>query len=115
MNVVAIRQAPEPNSFDELWLHFPPFRRDKKALCRARWDAITGDGLQTRTLDKDSGQYVEIFLKATPEEIIAAAKHYDVRMRGTGTERFTYKDGGKFCVSLAVWLNQGRFLDESTG
>ena len=32
-----------------------------------------------------------------------------------GGERFTYKDGGKFCVSLAVWLNQGRFLDESTG
>lgn len=94
--------------FDEFWKHFP--KRVGKPLARAKWNAITGPGLKTKTLDRDSGGYVEIELQATPEELIEGAKRY----RSTQIDRQTYdlKDGGKFTCHPSTWLNQGRWMDE---
>ena len=99
---------PEPGTFEEFWLHYP--KKVGKPLAKAKWDAITGpDGLCTRTLDRDSGQYVGIDLRATPEEILDGVKRY----RATQIDKNTYslKDGGKYTCMPATWLNQGRWAD----
>jgi hypothetical protein len=111
MNVVAMRPKPEANSFEEFWLAYPYPRRVGKALAKAKWDAITGDGLHTRTLDRDSGQYVNIELKADPAEIIAGLRKYDERVRKKGTGEYGYEDDGKFICHPSVFLNQGRWMD----
>ena len=100
-NVVSLR----PDRFDEFWDIYP--RKCGKPLARAKWKAITGSGLKTRTLDKDSGTYVEIELQASPEKIIEAAKRY----RQDQFIGFKLKDDGKFICMPATWLNQGRFED----
>ncbi len=109
-NIFSIAQpATAAASFDEFWRMYP--RRVGKPLARAKWEAITNGGLQTRTLDKDSGQFVEIELQATPEELIAGAKRY----RDAQIDRTTFKlkDGGRFICHPATWLNQGRWEDET--
>lgn len=110
-NVVQFAQATAKDSFDEFWLFFPAPRRQQKALCKAKWDAITNGGLKTKVLDRDSNSYVEIFLQATPADIIAGVKRYDEKMRDKNGTYGSYKDGGKFICSPAVWLNQGRWDD----
>lgn len=110
MNVVAMRPKPAPDSFDEFWLAYPHPRRVGRVLAKAKWDAITNGGLSTRTLDRDSGQYVSIELKASPAEILAGLKAYDERNRNPGAH-WEYKDGGKFICHPATWLNQGRWMD----
>jgi hypothetical protein len=103
-------------SFDEFWRVFP--KKCGRPIAKAKWDAITGEGLTTRTLDKDSGTYITIELRATPEEIIAGAKRYratqiDPRQcRSDDYSRTILKDDGKFTCHPATWLNQGRWLDE---
>ena len=109
-NVVAMKR-PEAGSFDEFWLYYPTPRRVGKPLAKAKWDAITGSGLKTRTLDRDSGQYVDIELQATPEEIIAGVKRYDERCRKKGVGEYSYEDGGKFICQPSTFLNQGRWMD----
>lgn len=111
-NVTLFRQ-PEPQvdlneAFEAFWKAYP--RRVGKPLAKAKFAQIVNGGLKTRTLDKDSGQYVEIELTATPDELIAGAKrYYDTQLdRNT----FSLKDGGKFTCHPATWLNQGRWLDE---
>lgn len=102
-NVVSLR--PEQDHFEEFWKLYP--RKVGKPLARAKWNAITGNGLKTRTLDKDSGTYVEIELHASPAEIIAGAKAY----REQQFVGFKLKDDGKFIAHPATWLNQGRWED----
>ena len=111
MNVVAMRPVPEAGSFDEFWQAYPFPRRVGKPLARAKWEAITGDGLKTRTLDRDSGQYVAIELSATPEEILAGLKKYDEKVRKSGTGEYGYLEDGKFVCHPSTFLNQGRWLD----
>lgn len=108
MNNVVQMPMVEADQFEDFWKRYP--RRVGKPLARAKWDAITGDGLQTRTLDKDSGQYVTIELKATPEELIAGADRY--RKSQIDPQTFKLRDNGKFTCHPATWLNQGRWLDE---
>lgn len=107
MNSVVQMPRTETATFDDFWRAFP--KRVGKPLAKAKWDAITGDGLKTRTLDKDSGTYVEIELKATADEIVAGAKKYSA----TQIDRQTYrlKDDGKYTCQPATWLNQGRWMD----
>lgn len=105
--VIAMTRAATA-TFDEFWRTYP--RKIGKPLARAKWDAITNGGLQTRTLDKDSGQYVEINLQATPEELIEGARRYAKSQIDPQT--FKVKDGGKFILHPATFLNQGRWLDE---
>jgi hypothetical protein len=103
-NVVPLAR---PATFDEFWKAYP--KRVGKPLAKAKWDAITNGGLRTRTLDKDSGQYVAIELKADAAELIEAAKRY----RDTQMDKNTYrlKDDGRFTLHPASWLNQGRWED----
>lgn len=101
-------QMPEPATFATFWKIFP--KRVGRPLAEAKFNAITNGGLRTRTLDKDSGQYVTIELHAKPEELIAAAKRY----RDSQIDRNTYKlkDDGRYTLHPSSWLNQGRWLDE---
>src|SRR5882672_1979316 len=87
---VQSRAEPDLGTFEEFWRVFP--RRTHKPLARAKWDAITGAGLKTRTLDRDSGQYIEIFLQATPAAILDGAKRYARAQIDMKTYRL--KDGG---------------------
>lgn len=100
----------DPDTFEAFWRAYP--RKVGKPLAQAKWEAITNGGLRTRTLDKDSGQYVEITLQASAAEILEAAKRYDARNRKKGIGEFGYVDDGKFICHPATWLNQGRFYDE---
>ena len=94
--------------FEAFWKECP--KRVDKALAKAKWDKITGEGLKTRMLDRDSGMFVEIELKATPEELIAGMKRY----YRTQFDRATYKirDDGKYTMHPATWLNRGRWMDD---
>lgn len=101
-------------TFDGFWELCP--KKVDKALTKAKWDAITRDGLETRTLDRDSGQYVPLNLKATPDELIEGM----VRYRRTqiikefehhGRQYVTLVDDGKFTAHPATWLNRGRWMD----
>ena len=109
-NVVSMSR-PEAGTFDEFWLWYPKPRRVGRALAKAKWDAITNGGLNTRTLDKDSGQYVAIELQATPTEIIEGVKRYDKLMQDPGAPVGTYKDGGKYVMHPSTWLNRGAWMD----
>lgn len=99
---------PQAATFDDFWLAYP--RRVGKPLAKAKWDAITGNGLETRTLDRDSNTYVCITLQATPEEIIEGARRYAKSQRDPDT--YKLKDNGRYTCHPATWLNQGRWMDE---
>jgi len=105
MNATVIQLATDP--FEEFWKNYP--KKVGKPLAQAKWNDITNGGLKTRTLDRDSGRYVEIELEATPEEILEGAKQYRKSMMDRQT--FKLKDDGKYVCHPATWLNQGRWLD----
>lgn len=102
---------PEPEAvkgdFEAVWKIWP--NKAKKVLAKAKYDAILKGGFRTRTLDKDSGQYVDIELAATPDSILLGAKAYIDSQFDRSTYRF--KDDGKFIPHLATWLNGGRWED----
>lgn len=100
--------AAQQDRFDEFWQHYP--KRVGKPLAKAKWDAITGPGLDTKTLDKDSGVYVPIRLQATAEEIIEGVKRYCRSQIDPNT--YKLKHGGQYTLHPATFLNQGRWLDE---
>lgn len=113
-NVTTLRQPeakPEPGSFEEFWQAFPFPRRQNKALAKAKWEKITGDGLDTKMLDKSNGSYEPMFLKATPQEILEGVKRYDAKHRHPH-ERWRYKDDGKYVAAPHTWLNRGGWLDD---
>jgi len=103
-----IHTEPATATFEDFWQHYP--RRVGKPLAKAKFDAITGSGLETRTLDRDSNTYVEITLTATPDEILDGAKRY--RKSQIDLQTYKLKDDGRFTCHPATWLNQGRWLDE---
>lgn len=105
--IVAMRPEAGTATFEDFWRAYP--RKVGKPLAKAKWDAITGPGLKTRTLDRDSGSYVEIELCASPEELVEGAKRYREAMWDNVNYRF--KDDGKFICHPATWLNQGRWMD----
>lgn len=105
-NVVPISKI-EADRFEDFWREYP--KKVGKPLARAKFAAIVSGGIRTRTLDKDSGQYVEIELCATAEEIIAGAKRYCDTQIDKNTYRL--KDGGKYILHPASFLNQGRWED----
>lgn len=108
-NVVTLFPEPEKaveTRFEEVWKLWP--NRAKKHLAKAKYVSIL-KGLKTRTLDKDSGMYVEIELQATEDEIIDGVKAYLDSLIDRNT--FRMKDDGKYVPHLATFLNQGRFDD----
>lgn len=96
-----------PSRFEEIWKLWP--NKAKKVIAKAKYDAILRGGFKTRTLDKDSGQYVDIELEATADAILAGVKAYVSAQIDTRTYRL--KDDGKFIPHLATFLNQGRWED----
>lgn len=105
--VAMLFPEPEPagNRFEEVWKLWPV--KSKKPLARARYMAALA-GFKTRTLDKDSGTYVDLELKATEDEIVAGIKAY---LRSQIDKNFKLKDDGRFIPHLATFLNQGRWSD----
>lgn len=107
-SVVQIRPEQATDDFATFWQHYP--RKVGKLLARALFDSIVNGGLKTRTLNKDSGQYVEIELHATAEEIVAGAKRYAKAQVDPVT--FRLKAGGRYMLHPSTFLNSGRWLDE---
>ena len=108
-NLVRLFPEPEaaPSRFEELWKFWP--RREGKAVARAKFDGIVKGGFLTKTLDKSSGQYFDMQLSATADEIIAGAKAYLDSQFDRSTYR--YRDGGKFIPHLATWLGRAGWQD----
>ena len=107
--VVALNAA--SSSFEDFWKESP--KKEKKALAQAKWAAITAEkGLHTKTLDRDSGTYIDLALKATPEELVEAMKRYHRSqispMIGFEAPRHYLRDDGKYTLHPSNWLNQGR-------
>lgn len=101
------RLFPESDGdFEAVWKLWP--NKAKKLVARAKYAAILKGGFRTRTLDKDSGQYVDIELGATPEDILAGVKAY---VSSQIDRNYRLKDDGRFIPHLATWLNQGRWED----
>lgn len=103
---------PEPvaapvGDFEAVWKLWP--NKAKKVLAKAKYDAILKGGFKTRTMDKDSGQFVDIELAATPDDILAGVKAYVSSQIDKRTYRL--KDDGKYIPHLSTFLNQGRWQD----
>lgn len=105
-NVVRLFETPQ-GDFEAIWRLWP--NKAKKPLARAKYEAILKGGFHTRTLDRDSGLYVDIELNAAPDAILAGAKAY----LDSQVDRRTYRlrDDGKYIPHLATWLNGGRWED----
>jgi hypothetical protein len=103
-----VQIQPATATFEDFWRVYP--KKVQKPLAKAKWDSIVNGGLKTRTLDKDSGSYIEIELSATPQEIVEAARKYAVTQidRDNG---YKLRDGGRYTCNPATWLNQGRWED----
>lgn len=105
-NVLKI--ADRPSGFEDWFAVFP--KHVGKAIAKSLWEAITGPGLETRTLNRDAGTYIHLTLKATPEELLEGAKRY--RERQIDRNTYKLKDDGKYTCHPSTWLNQGRWMDE---
>jgi len=101
-----IKLQTEGVTFEDFWQRFPASRRGSKPLAMAKWKAITNGGLTTNMKDNDSGQFVEVFLEATPEEILAGLKEY-IKQR---TDPETYKVETKFFALASTFLNRGYWM-----
>lgn len=95
---IPLRQAA---TFEDFWRLYP--RKVDKAIARAKWNQITGDGLTTRMLDRDSRMFVHATLRATPEEIMAGLKRY--------RENLPLEYDEQFIPYPTTWLNRGRWDD----
>lgn len=108
MTVTQLFQSPQTaNRFDEVFKLWP--NKAKKPLARAKYEAILRGTYRTKTLDRDSGTYVDIELNATEDRIIEGIKAYLASQVDKNTYRL--KDGGKYIPHLATFLNGGRFED----
>jgi len=94
-------------SFDAIWSLWP--RKDGKAIARTKYLAIVKGRFQSKTLDKASGQFIEMELSASPEQIIAGVKAYVDSQIDKRTFRF--KDDGKFIPHLSTWLGRAGWED----
>lgn len=88
--------------FDEFYKVYP--RKKGKAIARAKYTLITTTGLHTRAKDTD-GNMNDLFLQATPDEILNAARVYAYRMMVEETHE-------RFIKCADAWLNAGRWMDE---
>lgn len=115
MSTNVVQLQTQMATFDDFWRLCP--KKVGKPIAEAKWRAITSpQGMMTRTLDRDSGLYIDIHLKATPEELIAGMKRYCMEQCPTSTweeiaqGRARLKDGGKYTCHPSTWLNQGRWM-----
>ena len=88
--------------FDPFWKAYPHHTgRSKKMLTRGLFEQITGPGRKTRV------DGVNLTLKATAQELIAAAQAY--RDHAFADFNESYVDQVAFVPGCQVWLNQGRW------
>lgn len=87
------------NDFEIFWRIYP--RKCGKAMARAKWKQITGNGMQAKCRDRD-GNTMEVDLFARSDELIEGAKAY--RYDCIDTE-------ARFIAHPSTWLNQGRWED----
>ena len=87
-----------PATFEAFWQECP--RTVGKILAYALWQAITGDGLDTRNLNRDSGEYLDVSIKATPQELVDGMKLY--RKRGWVTE----EPEARYIRPPSTWLTR---------
>lgn len=99
--------ARHAGDFDAIWKAWP--RKDGKAIARAKYLAIIKGGFASKTLDKSSGQFIDMELSATPEQIAAGVKAYVDSQIDKRT--FRVKDDGKFVPHLATWLGRAGWED----
>ena len=97
-----------PATFEDWWQLFPSDLRQKKAVCEQKWKFITGEGLDTTTLDKDSGTYVPLFVKATPEEIIDGTRKWREQLK---RQDFGFHPDIRYEPRAPQFLNQARWRD----
>lgn len=95
---VPLRQAA---TFEDFYRLYP--RKIDKTMARAKWDAITGPGLETRMLDRDSNKFVHVVLRATPEEIMTGLRRY--------RDNLPLEYDEQFIPFPTTWLNRGRWDD----
>ena len=95
-------------AFEAFWKICP--KKIGKPIARAKFIKIVTTGLTTKTRDRDSGEFVEIELSATVEELCNGMSRYaDTQIdRNNG---YQLKDGGKYTCHPSTWLNQGRWED----
>ena len=96
-------------TFNDFWAASP--RKVDKALTRARFEALTSpSGLTTRIRDRESGQLIDVHHdQVSPETLVNAMKKY--AQEQIDPQTFGYKDGGKYLIHPATFLNRGRWLD----
>jgi hypothetical protein len=107
-NVTQLKEIDSTETgFDAWWKQYP--RKIGKPLAKAKYLAIVSGGMDTKTLDRDSGSFVPISISATHEELMEGVKRY----RDEQIDKKTYKvkDDGKYICHPATWLNQGRWMD----
>lgn len=87
-------------TFEDFWKAYPHHAtRSSKAMAKAKWNAITGQGLSAKMRDKE-GNTMTVDLQASPQEIVNGAKAYSVSL-----------DDKQYAQGAQVWLNQGRWMD----
>lgn len=103
---------PKPNTkiaatrFEEAWKIWPV--KAGKLIAKAKYEAVI-KGCSSRTLEKDSGMFINLELKATEDEVIDGIKKYLASQVDKNTYRL--KDEGKYIPHLATFLNRGRWAD----
>jgi|SRR3990167_3282300 len=94
--------------FDDFWNIYPHYKsRSKKALTRAIWEQITGDGRRTNV------DGVRLSLRTTPERILAAAKKFQADIDRDYTA--STSENRQYVPGSQVWLNQARWEDFEDG
>ena len=90
-------------TFDQCWEVYPHYQgRSKKAISRAKYDAITSGGLKTFAKD-ESGNRVALPRHFSQESMLEACKAQAIAV---GSER-------QYVPGWQIFLNQGRFEDWS--
>lgn len=93
--------------FEAIWKLWP--RKDGKAVARSKYLAILRGGFRTKTLDKSSGQFIDMELAATADEIESGVKAYLASQVDRNTYRL--KDEGRFIPHLSTWLGRSGWED----
>ena len=98
---------PQPSAdFAAFWKECP--LKVGRLLAEVKFRAITSDrGLDTKILDKSTGEYVVVHIQASAAVLIDAMRRY----RQSRIDPVTF-DTKPYTLHPATWLNGGRWLDE---
>lgn len=93
------------NRFDEFWQWC--LEKKGKMIARTIYNEIVSpSGRHSRALDRESGEYVTLHLKATEDELIDGMKRYAREKMGPDFVR------SKYIQQPSRWLGRGGWEDE---